>query len=148
MALEISPCCADLRLHGEEEVLDQLLLLHRLREVVPPSEREPGRYDGARVPEQEDDRHAGEVRAHPAEEQVGPYVLDQTPPREDAPVETVGPGVPEPAREREAGRLQNLLPLVVCPQVLLGPEMPERADLPGVEGFEDVAVSPPVVDDL
>src|SRR5215213_8383412 len=105
VAFEVVFGCPDLRLHGHKEVLYQLPLLHRLREVVPPPEREPGCHDGARMPEQENDRHSGEVRAHPAEEQVGPYVLDQTPPRDDAPVEAVGPGVPEPAREREAGRL-------------------------------------------
>src|SRR5215217_7030464 len=140
--------CQDLRLHGEEEVFYQLPLLHRLREVVPPPEREPGCYDGARVSDQENDRHSGEVRAHPAEEQVGPYVLDQTPPRDDAPVEAVGPGVPEPAREREAGRLQKFLPLVVWSQVLFGPEVPERADHSRVERFEDVTIPPSVVDDL
>jgi hypothetical protein len=56
--------------------------------------------------------------------------------------------MPESAREREAGRPQKLLPLVVCSQVLLGPEVLERANFSGVEGFEDVAISSPVVDDL
>src|SRR5215211_3299246 len=137
-----------LRFHRKKEILYQLLLLHRLREVVLPSEREPGRYDGARMLEQENDRHSGEVRAHPAQEQIGPYVLDQTPPRDDAPVEPVGPGIPETAREREAGRLQEFLPPVVRPQVLFGPEVSERADLSRIERLEDVAIPPPVVDDL
>src|SRR5215218_11160081 len=148
VAFEVVFGCPDLRLHGQKEVLYQLPLLHRLREVVPPAEREPGRYDGARVPEQEDDRHSGEIRVYPAEEQIGPDVLDQTPPRDDAPVEPVGPGIPETAREREAGRLQEFLPPVVRPQVLFGPEVSERADLSRIERLEDVAIPPPVVDDL
>src|SRR5918993_3156667 len=148
VAFEVVVGGQDLRLHGEKEILYQLPLLHRLREVVLPPEREPGCHDGARMPEQENDRHSGEVRSHPAEEQVGPYVLDKTPPRDEAPVEAVGPGVPEPAREREAGRLQEFLPPIVGPQILFGPEAPERSDLPRVEGLEDVAIPPPVVDDL
>src|SRR5215210_4285931 len=148
MALEVAPGCADLRFHGKEEVLHQFLLFHRLREVVLPPEREPGRYDGARVPEKENDRHAGEVGAHPTEEQIGPYVLDQAPPRDDTSIEPVGPGVPEFAREGEAGRLQKLLPPIGRPQVLLGLEATERADHSRIERLENVTIPPPVVDNL
>src|SRR5215210_3987166 len=148
MALEVAPGCADLRFHGKEEVLHQFLLFHRRREIVLPPEREPGRYDGARVPEKENDRHAGEVGAHPAEEQIGPYVFDQAPCRDDASIEPIGPGVPEFAREGEADRLQELLPPVGRPQVLFALEVPERADHSRVERLEDVTIVTPVVDDL
>src|SRR5918995_1585009 len=49
VALETAAGRTDLGLHGEQEVFDQLFLLHRLREDVPPSEREPGGDNGAGV---------------------------------------------------------------------------------------------------
>src|SRR5918994_7614889 len=100
------------------------------------------------MPEKENDRHAGEVGAHPTEEQIGPYVLDQAPPRDDTSVEPVGPGVPELAREGEAGRLQELLSPVLGPEILFGLEVAERADHSRIERLENVTIPSPVVDNL
>src|SRR5215210_5793956 len=135
VALEVVAGGPDLRLHGEEEVLYQLLLLHRLGEVVFPPEGEPGGDDGAGMSEQENDGHTREVCAQPAQQQVGPYVLDQAPSCDEPPVEPVRPGIPELAREREPGRFQELLAPVFWPQVLLAPEVPEGTHLSRVEGL-------------
>src|SRR5215210_1208182 len=100
------------------------------------------------MPQEEDDGHAWEVLAHPAEEQVGSYVLDQAPPRDELPVEPVRPGIPEPAGEDPARRTEVHLTPVVRPQVLLAPEAPADAHFAGMEGLEDEAVAVAVVDDL
>src|SRR5215213_2608980 len=67
VALEAAAGGPNLGLHGEQEVFHQLLLLHRLREDVPPPERKPGCDDATGMAKEENDGHAGEVRAHPAE---------------------------------------------------------------------------------
>src|SRR3712207_25182 len=148
VALEGAASLPDLGLYREQEVVNKLLLLHRLREDVPPPEREPGRDDRAGVSEEENDGHAGEVPAHPAEEQVGPYVLDEAPPGDEPAVEPVRPRVPQPAGEHGPRRPEVLRAPVVGPQVLLAPEMPEYPNLAGVEGLEDEAVPVAVVDHL
>src|SRR5215210_1922032 len=147
VALEAAARTPDLGLHGEQEVFHQLLLLHRLREDVAPSEREPGGDDGAGVAEEQDDGHAGEVLAHPAEQQVGPYVFDQAPPRDEFLVEPIRPEAPELAGEHGSRRPEVLRAPVFRPQVLPASEVSEYLDFARVEGLEDEAVIVAVVDD-
>src|SRR3712207_2451307 len=100
------------------------------------------------MPEEEDDRHAWEVCAHPAKEEVCPYVLDQAPPRYELPVKPIGPPAPQPTAEHFARRPEVLLSPVVRPEVLLALEVLECIYPARVERLEDVAVLAPVVDDL
>src|SRR5215218_4137562 len=96
--------------------------------------------------EEKDDGHAGEVRAHPTEEQVGPYVFDQAPSRDELLVEPIRPKASEPAGEYGPRRSEVLLAPVVGPQVLLSSEILADTNLAGVEGLEDEAVRVAVVD--
>src|SRR5215217_3293718 len=96
--------------------------------------------------EEKDDGHAGEVRAHPTKEQVGPYVLDQAPSRDELLVEPIRPEASEPAGEYGPCRPDVLLAPVVGSQVLLSSEILADTNLAGVEGLEDEAVRVAVVD--
>src|SRR5215213_5872601 len=148
VAFEVVPGGPYLRLHRQEKILHQVFLCHRFAEVILPAEGEAGGDDGAGVSEKEDDGHAGEVGAHPAKQQVCSYVLDQAPPCHELRVEPVRPGILEVSRKRETRRFQESLANIVGPQILLAPEVPERADPGRVEGLEDVAVPSLVVDHL
>src|SRR5215212_978771 len=98
--------------------------------------------------EEQDDGHAVEVLAHPGEQQVGPYVLDQAPPREKFLVEAIRPEVPELAGEHGPRRREVLLAPVFRPQVLPAPEVSEYPYLSRVKGLEDETLRVAVVDDL
>lgn len=146
--LEIRPGAPDLPLKRPQEVFHELVLPHRLGEVVAPPQVEPGVGHGARVSEEQHDRHAGEVSVHPAQEEVSPYVLDQAPPGDEPTSAAIRPKTPESTGEYRPRRTEELFPPVVRPQVLLGPEILAQSYPARVEGLEDVTVLAPVVDHL
>src|SRR5829696_2135195 len=96
--------------------------------------------------EEEYDGHAGEVRAHPTEQQVGPYVLDQAPSRDELLVEPIRPETPEPAGEYGPRRPEVLLAPVAGPQILLSSKVLADTNLVRTERLEDEAVRVAVVD--
>src|SRR5215207_1774573 len=96
--------------------------------------------------EEKDYGHAGEVRAHPTEEQVGPYILDQAPSRDELLVEPIRPKASEPAGEYGPCRPEVLLAPVAGPQILLSSEVLANTNLVRTERLEDEAVRVAVVD--
>ena len=96
----------DLFFERLEEIFDEVSLFHRFVEDVSPTELQPRISYGAGVTEQQYLGHFGEVEAHPAEQKVGPYILDQTPPHQVFTVEAIRPGIPQAPRENGPGRVE------------------------------------------